>query len=81
MYLLAKLTSFVEETASIKFRALLDVSFVPSAVCAINPLKPHCNGRSSVIATLAVDGWDVRFGSARRGLGARAAVPAESPPR
>jgi len=46
---------------------------------AINPLiatlKPHSNGplySSSVIGTLAVDGWAVTFGTARRGLGGAA---------
>jgi len=44
---------------------------------AINPLfatlKLQYNGPSysnTVIGTLAVDGWDVTFGTARRGLGA-----------
>ena len=35
-------------------------------------LKPHSNGPSysnTVIGTLAVDGWAVTFGTARRGLG------------
>ena len=35
-------------------------------------LKPHSNGSlhgSTVIGTLAVDGWAVTFGAARRGLG------------
>jgi len=35
-------------------------------------LKPHSNGplyNNKVISTLAVDGWDVTFGTARRGLG------------
>ena len=43
---------------------------------ALNPLiatlKPHSNGpsyRNTVICTLAVDGWAVTFGTARRGLG------------
>jgi len=34
-------------------------------------LKPHSNGPSysnTVIGTLAVDGWAVTFGTARRGL-------------
>jgi len=35
-------------------------------------LKPHSNGSlysNTVIGTLAVDGWAVLFGTARRGLG------------
>ena len=35
-------------------------------------LKPHINGllySDTVIGTLAVDGWAVTFGTARRGLG------------
>jgi len=35
-------------------------------------LKPHSNGplySNTVIGTLAVDGWAVTFGTARRGLG------------
>jgi len=38
----------------------------------MRPLKPHSNGplySSAVIGTLAVDGWAVTFGTARRGLG------------
>jgi len=38
----------------------------------INPLKPHSNRplySNTVIGTLAVDGWAVTFGTARRGLG------------
>jgi len=31
-------------------------------------LKPQSNG-NTVIGTLAVDGWAVTFGTARRGLG------------
>jgi len=41
-------------------------------------LKPLINGQlysNTVIGTLAVDGWAVTFGTARRGLGA------QSPPR
>jgi len=46
-----------------------------SLSCSLNPsfatLKPHSNGLSygsTVISTLAVDGWAVTFGTARRGL-------------
>ena len=53
---------------------------------AFNPLiaalKPQSNGPSysnTVIGTLAVDGWAVTFGTARRGLGGP--QPAQSPPR
>ena len=38
-------------------------------------LKPQSNGalyRNSLIFTLAVDGWVVTFGTARRGLAAQA---------
>jgi len=51
----------------------------------INPLiatlKPQSNGPSrsnTVIGTLAVDGWTVTFGTARRGLGGAAARPGPS---
>jgi len=40
-------------------------------------LKPQRNGplySNTVIGTLAVDGWAVTFGTARRGLGALLAV-------
>jgi len=45
-------------------------------------LKPQINGplyNNTVISTLAVDGWAVTFGTARRGLGGLR--PAQSPPR
>jgi len=45
-------------------------------------LKPHSNvllHSNTVIGTLAVDGWDVTFGTARRGLSGLG--PAQSPPR
>jgi len=43
-------------------------------------LKPHSNGphrplQNAVIGTLAADGWAVTFGTARRGLVQRSAVP------
>jgi len=44
-------------------------------------LKPQSNGlsySSTVIDTLAVDGWAVTFGTARRGLGGAAARPVPS---
>jgi len=44
-------------------------------------LKPQSNGPSynnTVIGTLAVDGWAVAFGTARRGLGGAAAHPSYS---
>ena len=54
------------------------------SVVHINPLiaalKPQINGPSysnTVIGTLAVDGWAVTFGTARRGLGG---APARSGP-
>jgi len=53
----------------------------------INPLivtlKPQSNGPSysnTVIGTLAVDGWVVTFGTAKRGLGGAAACPGPSSP-
>jgi len=44
-------------------------------------LKPQSNGSSysnTVIGTVAVDGWAVTFGTARRGLGGAAARPGPS---
>jgi len=44
-------------------------------------LKPQSNGPSysdTVIGTLAVDGWAVTFGTARRGLDGAAARPVPS---
>ena len=48
----------------------------------IATLKPQSNGplySNTVIGTLAVDGWAVTFGTARRGLAGPAGTP--SPPR
>ena len=48
----------------------------------IPTLKPQSNGplySNTVITALAVDGWAVTFGTARRGLGGLG--PAQSPPR
>jgi len=54
-------------------------------VYAVNPLtgtlKPQSNGplySSTVIGTLAVDGWAVTFGIARRGLGGPWTCPVPS---
>jgi len=54
-------------------------------LAVLNPLiatlKPQSNGPSysnTVIGTLAVDGWAVTFGTARRGLGGAAARPGPS---
>jgi len=51
----------------------------------LNPLiailKPQSNGplySNTVIGTLAVDGWAVTFGTARRGLGGAPARPGPS---
>jgi len=47
-------------------------------------LKPQSNGplySNMVIGTLAVDGWAVIFGTARRGMGGLGPRPAKSPPR
>jgi len=44
-------------------------------------LKPHSNiplYSDTVIGTLAVDGWAVTFGTAKRGLGGAAARPGPS---
>jgi len=48
----------------------------------LNPLmgtlKPQSNGplySNTLIGTLAVDGWTVTFGTARRGLAGRAGAP------
>jgi len=44
-------------------------------------LKPQSNGplcNNTVIGTLAVDGWDVTFGTARRGLGGLGPRPVPS---
>jgi len=53
---------------------------------SVNPLivtlKPQSNGLSysnTMTATLAVDGWAVTFGTARRGL--EGPQPAQTPPR
>jgi len=40
----------------------------------ITTLKPQSNS-NTVVGTLAVDGWAVTFGTARRGLGGAAARP------
>jgi len=55
------------------------------SIVYINPLiailKPQSNGPSyskTVIGTLAVDGWAVTFGTARRGLGGAVARPGPS---
>jgi len=47
----------------------------------IATLKSQSNGplcSNTVIGTLAVDGWAVTFGTARRGLGGAAARPGSS---
>ena len=44
----------------------------------VNPLT-GAEQRNTVIGTLAVDGWAVTFGTARRGLGGLG--PVQSPPR
>jgi len=63
--------------ASRPFTVLSSVEFNP----LIATLKPQSNGPSysnTVIVTLAVDGWDVSFGTARRGLGGAVARPGPS---
>jgi len=47
----------------------------------MDTLKPQSNGqlyRNTVIGTLAVDGWTVTFGTARRGLGGLRPLPGPS---
>jgi len=47
----------------------------------IATLKPHSNGPSysnTVMGTLAVNGWGVTFGTARRGLDGASARPGPS---
>ena len=47
----------------------------------VGTLKPKSNGplyRNTVIGTLAVDGWAVTFGTARRGLGGQRLCPVPS---
>jgi len=44
----------------------------------MDTLKPQSNGplySNTAIGTLAVDGWAVTFGTARRGLGGALACP------
>jgi len=43
----------------------------------VKALKPQSNG-PSYSNTMAVDGWVVTFGTARRGLGGAAACPGPS---
>ena len=53
------------------------IEFNPS----VTTLKPQTNGPSysnTVIGTLAIDGWAVTFGTARRALGRAAACPGPS---
>ena len=59
--------------------SLLDHSLNP----LMGTLKPQSNEplySNTVIGTLAVDGWAVTFGTARRGLGA-GLQPTQAPPR
>jgi len=62
--------------------AALNSSYIASLLCQVNSLiatlTPQSNEPSysnTVIGTLAVDGWTVAFGTARRGLGRAAARP------
>jgi len=64
---------------------LITLSIPDFLSAAFNPLiatlKPQSNGPShsnTVIGTLAVDGWAVTFGTARRGMGGAAARPGPS---
>jgi len=41
----------------------------PTSTSSFDPLCVHLNRRATVIGTLAVDGWAVTFGTARRGPG------------
>jgi len=58
-----------------------NIYFLSTASTLLTPLKRLQDAKYSdiVIGTLAVDGWAVTFGTARRGLGGAAARPA--PPR
>ena len=65
---------------------LYDKSSDAYVAYTINPfmgtLKLHSNGSiysNTVIATLAVDGWAITFGTARRGLGGLRPRPVPSP--
>jgi len=60
-------------------------NYLVDSMATFNPLiatlKPQSNGPSysnTVTGTLAVDGWVVTFGTARRGLGGAAARPCPS---
>ena len=71
------------ETCGTDFRNF-DLKFLTNFVI-INPfmgtLKPQSNGAlyiNTVIGTLAVDGWAVTFGTARRGLGGLGPRPVPS---
>ena len=76
-------------TASLSFTAYLTQLLYTSATwmrfCTSQPLmgrlKPHSNGplyRNTVVGTLAVDGWVVTFGTARKGLSGLPSRPVPS---
>jgi len=61
------------------------ISLIFSNLCSYDPLtgtlKPHSNGplySNTVIGTLAVDGWAVTFGTARRRMGGLGLCPVSS---
>jgi len=47
-------------------------------LCAVDPLESRGNYSATSNNTLAVDGWAVTFGTARRGLGGVSARPVPS---
>jgi len=54
-----------------RYKVLPSGKFNP-LMFTVKPVKPQSNGplySNTVISTLAVDGWAVTFGTARRGLG------------
>ena len=64
---------------------LFTLSYSDIQLAYVNPLMPtlkqHSNGllySNTVIGTLAVDGWAVTFGTARRGLGGLGPRPVPS---
>ena len=59
----------------------MTVVYLFNVISLMGTLKPQSNGplySNTVIGTLAVDGWAVTFGTARRGLGGAAAHPGPS---
>jgi len=85
--LFTRIQIFVQSFFSVllNVNCLSTLDLLEHIVVFVNPLiatlKPQSNGLSlsnTVIGTLAVDGWAVTFGTARRGLGGAAARPGPS---